>query len=94
MCEVFAMNIVITFVVGILTGRYVLELLDMFIQFVNANLQRYITKVNKDIYTISQEMEGGEVDTFAVGFQDTSADYEDEVWDDEEEFEDKKAKKK
>ena len=90
------MSIVLTFVVGILTGRYVLELLDMFIQVVNANLSKYVTKINKEIYIISQEMEGeAEIDTFAVGFQDTSGEYEEEeFWDDEEEFEDKKAKKK
>lgn len=88
------MNTLLTFVVGMLTGRYVLELLDMFIQVVNANLQRYVTKVNKDIYTISQEMEEQpEVDTFAVGFQDTSASYEDEFYDDDE-YEDRKSKKK
>jgi len=89
------MNIVVAFVVGILTGRYVFELLDMFIQVVNANLSKYVTKINKDIYIISQEMEGeAEIDTFAVGFQDTSGEYEEEeFWDDEEEFEDKGKKK-
>lgn len=88
------MNIVVAFVVGILTGRYVFELLDMFIQVVNANLSKYVTKINKDIYIISQEMEGeAEIDTFAVGFQDTSGDVEEEFWDDEEEFEDKGKKK-
>ena len=89
------MSIVLTFVVGILTGRYVLELLDMFIQVVNANLSKYVTKINKEIYIISQEMEDeAEIDTFAVGFQDTSGEYEEEeFWDDEEEFEDKGKKK-
>lgn len=66
----------------------------MFIQVVNANLSKYVTKINKDIYIISQEMEGeAEIDTFAVGFQDTSGDVEEEFWDDEEEFEDKGKKK-
>ena len=82
------MTKLILFAVGILTGRYIIELLDMGINILNANLQKYITKINRDIHNISQEVEEPE-QTFAMGFQDTSDDYYDEedFYEEEDEFE-------